>query len=273
MKLDTKVFHFELLTPCFSGTAYGRFDDAEVRIPPIRGHIRQWHRILFGSEDVNRVWGSASSNSSVGSLIGIRLISYIKKSNKQSPLLPHKDRGGYRCALPPETRIEFELIRLVGCSDKYWKNAIEATKLWLLLGGFGARVNRAAGSVYPLEQWTPTDKESLKNFLTQSGLKNLSVALIGYETNNNKNAEQLRKVASDTYNNHPNIFGSANPRKPSPLKFKVFRFNNKYCLIATAPKRGIYGQNRKNVLLIEEARNILTRKPPWKELGDWEILI
>ena len=288
MKLQTEKFKFELLTPCFSGTAYGG-QEAEIRVPPIRGHIRQWHRALFRNEDTNKVWGSASksdknsshvegstsNDSQHSSLVGIRLVNVDKVKIEKSPILPHKNGGGgTRLAIQPETVVEFELVRLVGCSNPLWEHAIKATKLWLLLGGLGARVNRAAGSVYPIGDWVPKDKEQFKKFLSVTlELENHSIALIGYGKNHS--AEDLRKVASDTIKgNLRNVFGSPEPRQPSPTKFKVFRFDNVYCLLAIAPKKQIYyDRTQKNTPIIDIAENELKEKARWKNLGKWEILL
>ena len=94
MQLKTIEFPFTLLTPCFSGTALGKdAPQAEMRVPPIRGHIRSWHRILCGSENANRVWGSANGNNGSGSRVGLRVSGSPMSSGEKAAILPHKSGG------------------------------------------------------------------------------------------------------------------------------------------------------------------------------------
>lgn len=89
MKIDIIPFPFILLTPCFSGTAVGKeAESAIMRVPPIRGHIRFWHRALFDADSANRVWGSTAGSGS-SSLVGLRLDPPALEENRKSRLLPH----------------------------------------------------------------------------------------------------------------------------------------------------------------------------------------
>jgi CRISPR type III-B/RAMP module RAMP protein Cmr1 len=174
MNLETKKFKFEILTPCFSGTALGKFaDNPEIRVPPIRGNIRLWHNILLGEDNVKRVWGLAEKENTYASKVSVKLID-TQCEIVEASILPHK-KSGSPFAIKECSIVEFELVRLVGCTDIDWKNAEKATKLWLLLGGMGARANRAAGSVWPCDDWTPNDEDSFYNILKELGLKNYSL--------------------------------------------------------------------------------------------------
>lgn len=290
MKLAEETFSFTLLTPCFSGTALGKHaDHAEMRIPPIRGHVRFWHRALFGAPDCNRVWGSASGNEGQGSRVSVRFVGSVPTTHAQPKpfLLPHKpepkrnerDRRGPRPALASGQQFELRLQRLVGCTNDDWDHAQRAVKLWLLLGSLGLRSNRAAGSVWPGGDWVPRTREQLEAALHQLGLEGWSVALIGLEAQKSEN--ELRKTASDTSkgNNcslNRQVFGDSSPRQPSPTKFKVIQLCGASVLLATAPHRLIRGEDGQQRSVLREAEHLLNAKPNparWKTLGDWDYLL
>ncbi|MGC8743937.1 MAG: RAMP superfamily CRISPR-associated protein [Verrucomicrobiia bacterium] len=289
MNLESITFRFKLLTPCFSGTALGKHGDAEMRVPPIRGHIRFWHRVLFGADDCNRVWGCASGKQGSASKVAVRLLGDGKVSSQEYDILPHKSKkSGSGSAISPGQEFEFELQRLVGCAEPEWEKARKAAKLWLLLGSLGLRSNRAAGSVWPMESWTPKTKDELAKTLINLGLKKYSVALIG--ENSEERYEELRAIASNTIRDsdttrdsdtirdkaHSHIFGSMSPRKPSPTKFKVIELNNGLCLLALAPQEVILGSDGNKKLILEEAEKLLNNKPNskrWRDLGKWDYIV
>jgi len=272
MHLQHEDYTFTLLTPCFSGTALGKADDhAEMRIPPIRGHIRFWHRVLFGPGDCNRVWGSTAGDQGNGSRISVRFIGSvsIKHASLKSTMLPHKDepnQRGPRPALAAGKSFTLRLQRLVGCTAADWDHAQRAVKLWLLLGGLGLRSNRAAGSLCPEGDWVPKNREDLKAILQQLGLRSWAVALAG--DGMGKRPDELRETASDTIqgNPHRKVFGGISPRTPSPTKFKVIRLASGPCLLACAPSKSI----------LQEAERLLNAKPNatrWKALGTWNYIL
>lgn len=285
MQLQTADFTFTLLTPCFSGTALGKQDDqAEMRIPPIRGHVRFWHRALFGPADCNRVWGSTNGNEGHGSRVALRFVGPVstKHANPKPTILPHKPEPGQRGPRPAIAAGEtftLRLQRLVGCTADDWDHAQRAVKLWLLLGCLGLRSNRAAGSVWPEGDWVPSDANSLKATLTTLGLSNWSVALIGLGAD--KREAELRKTASDTSKGDnrsisQQVFGSSDPRSPSPTKFKVVRFGDALCLLAAAPARKIVGLGGGQRTILQKAEDLLKTKPHpdrWQALGPWCYLL
>lgn len=266
MKLPTVTYEFEFLTDCFSGTAEGKeARHSELRVPPIRGHVRMWHNMAFGAESCHAVWGNTSGDGT-GSRVAMRFLELPPVSKELSEVLPHKNKqGGKRPALPAGTRATLELTRLPHCTAAQWEIAQKATKLWLLLGTLGLRSARAAGSVWPVADWVPADAKALRDILASLGLKNLEVALIGEAAD--KTAAELRATASDTVANHRDVFGDSgkNSRLPSPTCFKVIRLGPSLCLLAHAP-RGILAQ----------AQTLLQQKPApkrWLELGEWNFFL
>jgi hypothetical protein len=275
MKLHQTAFPFTLLTPCFSGTALGKLDEyAEMRIPPIRGHVRFWHRSLFGADDANNVWGNANGNNGNASTVGLRFSGAISKmlQDPDPDVLPHSDnKRGSRPALAADEQFKLHLQRLVGCQNGYWERAHCAVKLWLLVGSLGLRSNRAAGSVWPCDAWTPRNENELLTTLQQLGLKNWDVAFIGLGAG--MNYEELRESASDTVKGKSNasIFGCSDPRMPSPAKFKVIKLQQGYCLLAIAPHPELNDGMRHT--LLKGAEILLSTKcdpKRWKKLGLWK---
>jgi len=287
MELKTVDFSFVLLTPCFSGTALGKNDDhAEMRIPPIRGHVRFWHRELFDVADANRVWGSTSGDEGQGSRVALRFAGPVseKHASPKPTMLPHKpnpNQRGPRPALAVGESFTLRLQRLVGCAkdDEHddWDHAQRALKLWLIVGSLGLRSNRAAGSVWSEDSWAPRDMASLKEAFQSLGLKNWCIALVGF--GKDKSPDELRETASDTIqgNPHRRIFGGINDREPSPTKFKVVRLGQTHCLLAAAPVQQIQGHGGTRRTVLQEAEHLLWNVKPnpsrWQQLGAWNHLL
>ena len=268
MKLTIEEFKLILMTPCFSGTAEGRYSDTSVfRIPPVRGHVRWWHRQAFGRDSENTVWGAISDETARSSRVGLRLDAEPKPCNKREPTLPHKERDqAQRPAFSAGTVATIVLQRLPNCTGEDWSRACSAMKLWLVAGCYGNRSNRAAGSVWPTDaDWTPKCQKTLQihlGQLTKIAKTPWSAALIGYSIGSD--FVTLRKTASDTIN-EPELFGEAitdRPRSPSPIRFKVVLLDGNYALLALAPTRR----------LLERAETELNSKPLWKALGGWSFL-
>ena len=263
MQLHHVDFPFTLLTPCFSGTALGKLDDhAEMRIPPIRGHVRFWHRALFGAADANRVWGNTNGNEGQGSRVALRLLKGPLSDKHPAALLPHdlKKSGRDRPSLRDGADFTLRLQRLVSCTNDDWDHAQRAVKLWLLLGCLGLRSNRAAGSVWPEDNHAPNSPEELKARLQELGYTR-PVQLAGWDKS--LSADTLRETASDTVTstgrNHPR-FGGISPREPSPTKFKVARLGRQHVLLITGPA-------------LAAAFNDLKHKPRWQTFGPWQPLL
>ena len=268
MQLSTIEYGFEFLTPCFSGTAEGR-DAAlsELRVPPIRGHIRFWHRAAFGNPSANQVWGSANGNEGQGSRVAIRISSPTPTSGRRFPLLPHHpQRPGLRPALPDGSNAGIQLQRFPGCTNDDWDKANAAARLWLIAGTLGYRATRAAGSVWPLGDWAPKTREDLAGILAPLVARPSQpwgAALAGEAAV--LSWADLRKTASDTPAGPPNLFGGANPRKPSPVRFKVVRLAGSLRLLAMAP-------SRESITHAEAALNNKPDPRRWVSLGPWQRL-
>lgn len=270
MKLQTAKFTFTLLTPAFVGTALGRYSDrAEMRVPPIRGMVRFWHRALYGVPDANNVWGATAGEEGRGSRVSLHLKSESLIGKDKERLLPHcnpnsQDKLEKRKAQSKSYAISdgksftIELQRLVGCSSDDWQHAQNALKLWLLVGCIGLRANRAAGSVWPQDNFVPRTPEDFRRLLRDDLGFTWSLKV---GRGDNLNASALRETASDTRGGNPIFFGGCNPRVPSPVKFKVVQFSDGPALLAMAQDQNT----------LDGALNCLLRKGRWQRLS-WEVL-
>jgi hypothetical protein len=80
-----------------------------------------------------------------------------------------------------------------------------------------------------------------------------------------KSWNELREAASDTPKGPPDLFGNAQPRKPSPVRFKVVELASGLCLLVYAPTKKA----------LTDAETALKTKPDprrWKALGAWKPL-
>jgi CRISPR/Cas system CMR-associated protein Cmr1 (group 7 of RAMP superfamily) len=228
MKLPEVTYSFSLLTPAMIGGAEGKSASAEMRVASIRGQVRWWHRKADLSPSCNHVWGQTEP-SVIASQVSLTLLPSITPDRKEVPILPHK-QSGFRDSILPPKKQTLILRRLVGCDKGHWTAAQQAVKLWLLLGGLGLRVNRAAGSVWPDGEWVPTNEDDLKRLLATLGYHHpVRLAAASLATT----PQELRRAASDTVDGSPHLFGCINPRKPSPLKMKVIRLGADYRLLLT----------------------------------------
>ena len=76
---------------------------------------------------------------------------------------------------------------------------------------------------------------------------------------------ELRETASDTSGGHTQLFGKAQPREPSRVRFKVIELTTGLCLLVMAPSKES----------IKNAEIALKSKPDphrWVDLGAWRPL-
>ena len=244
MNLQSIEYRFILLTPAMIGGATGKSGNAEMRIASIRGQVRWWHRSAGLTPNFNQVWGQTEP-SAVASKVSITLAAHFPSAHHNAPILPHK-QSALRDSINPGETFTLILRRLVGCSSSQWIAAQNALKLWLLLGGLGLRVNRAAGSIWPLddprpevERWVPEDEATLRRTLATLGYTKImhlaEATILNHPSlaSESSDASKLRKAASDTVNGSPRYFGTITPRTPSPLKMKVVMLGSDYRLLLT----------------------------------------
>lgn len=241
MKLKFEDYPFTLLTPAMIGGAAGKGGDSEMRAASIRGQIRWWHRKAGLSPSCNEVWGQTDGEI-IASKIGVAVLPHQIPNQTATAILPHK-KSAQRNAISANQTFNLRLTRLVDCKQNHWEVAQKAVKIWLLLGGIGLRVNRSAGSVWPLnvqgrEPWIPLDELALKRCIQDFGYRHevqlADASMLSHLSLNHEHSDaaKLRTAASDTVS-VPAYFGGINPRTPSPLKIKVIRLGSDYRLLLT----------------------------------------
>lgn len=240
MKLNTADFPFVLLTPAMIGGAKGKSADAEMRVASIRGQVRWWHRAAHLSPSANEVWGQTDPTV-IASRVSLSLGTGLAPQHARAAILPHDLRksGKPRDAIAAGETFSLRLTRLVGCSTAHWEAAQTAMKIWLLLGGLGLRVNRAAGSVWPTDSWVPCDEASLRHMLIGLGyshpLQLVDDSVLAHPSLSNEPtpALKLRHAASNTVS-VARYFGQVGPRQPSPLKMKIILLGSNFRLLLTS---------------------------------------
>ncbi len=257
LRLETHPVSFCFLTPGIIGGADNRSAPAELRVPSIRGMLRWWHEAVHNVDSMRHLWGDAQQGTTASRIV-IKFTggAAFSPPAASAELLPHKP-GSVRPAFPAGQQTHhLELVRLPGCvAPDEWERAKDICRLWLLLGGIGARQNRAAGSVWPILQPPETHDQYEKQCDALLSGSKIRCAVLS-----NKSflkAEQARTMASDmiggisdlttqrTLESFDSPTGSAPfwrdpgdhykgkfPRVSSPLKFKVGRFGAEHYLIA-----------------------------------------
>lgn len=230
-------YDFELLTPCLCHGASKT--TAEMRIPSIRGHLRRWHTILFGSEDMKLTWGTASGKV-ISSRVILRLLPINNAPESQMPqqVLPHVKVGpkAFTCsALKRGTRYRLLVAFRPMTSEQVRERVDRVITSWLYLGCVGMRSSRAFGSVWPQEakpdragfcKAVETAAEKLEIMVSAKPLSELNLA-----------------ICTDTLSGGTNerYFGYVKGRNrlTSPLKMKYIRLSDGFHLVLYATSEEI----------------------------------
>ena len=246
--MEATHFDFELITETFAHGAYQtqNFNRPELRAPSVKGMIRWWHDALgFSENDARSIFGSVGTINQA-SPVSIRVTPVAPPQSAPCEFMPHKGhRGGSKSAILPGSCYRLILSpRRGGLAPELERQLLLATKAWLLLGAIGQRSNRAAGSI----QWSDCPPD-LKTFEVEASkiLDNANVRFAFLATNLNGDSTLARSISGDFLKEEafPGTapFGSARPRKPSPLKLKCVRFDNELHLLAIWDRREESTQN------------------------------
>jgi hypothetical protein len=281
---------FELLTPCFcAGVSKNQ---PEMRIASIRGQLRWWVRVLYGTgkaeyELFGGIKGKAHAYADEGVASSFQFSLTSLPNNPAAEdfcLVPHKQNqnGFWAAALPPRSRYTLEWMphahpdfrdmpdELISGQTRLHRFE-QVLKAWLLLGTIGRRATRAAGSVWPSGYAPGVDAFNA----AVAGLHipgSVKVAALNTATcNPTETAEELREIADKTVHGlrSGNIFGdplgyvSGNQRKASPLRFKVGHFADGYRLIAIWDNRNNRGGS------LADAKKEMLSSYPDSQLEAW----
>ncbi|MDR1613469.1 MAG: type III-B CRISPR module RAMP protein Cmr1 [Planctomycetota bacterium] len=224
-----KTFKITFITPCFCrGADCSDKGAPEIRPASIRGQLRWWFRALGGTPDEERdVFGGIHEKEPKASKVIVRVRMDAKPGDFTCPTLPHKrDRDAKKMSFRPGTSFALLLSTRLGGLDQGREAAFNrAVKAWLLLGALGLRGTRGGGNF----RWDG-QPENPEKFKEEAGAvvkgSRLRYALLDRKASS---AEDLRKVVADTlaegaFKECGKPLGGINPRKTSPLRFRIVQF-------------------------------------------------
>ena len=161
----------ELVTPQFGGGAEVRVVDVDQWLRPsaVRGALRFWWRArhahdfkdVRGMHDAERaIFGSAGDSKSGGPGLISVCVECDPPLSKPGPFEPRAGdamSGAYfpaqsfggdaACLLPPNATATIVVRAVEEMSDADWSDAQKSLRMFLLMGGSGARTRRAAGAL------------------------------------------------------------------------------------------------------------------------------
>ena len=230
--MDFLNYNFSLLSDTFAHGAYQtqNFNRPELRAPSVKGMIRWWHKSLgFSEQDAGILFGQAIGQTNA-SRVTIRVSPVSPVQTERADFMPHKGQnGGSKAAIKPGTQYDLVLTqRRESLPPALWDQLKRAAEAWLLLGGIGQRSNRSAGSPWPTTEAPQTPQIYLETCRRLLQGTRVRVALLDFSSDNERELRNLsgRFPNARYFNIAGNVFGSAVPRKPSPLKLRAVYLDN-----------------------------------------------
>ncbi len=242
----------EVLTPLFNRGAYQ--DTPELRVPSIRGLVRWWFRTLGGTPDEEKEafggmkkFGRRLADEVMASRLVFRVSQVRAQRASPNPLtLPHKQGGqaSPQAAFAPGATFALEVFTRFGDLSPELERKVEnALEVWLLIGAFGLRANRAGGNVWPANGAIPASPAALRARLTELCCR-WPIMLAGLDVSST--LEQLRAAATDTVDGLPHVFGQVRGgRIASKVKFKIVRLEGRLRLLIFAPEQRVLDEARR----------------------------
>jgi CRISPR type III-B/RAMP module RAMP protein Cmr1 len=239
--MESLTYSFSLLSDTFAHGAYQtmNFNRPELRAPSVKGMVRWWHDALgLSKENADTLFGQAIG-ATIASRVTLRVHPTGQLRQQNTEFMPHKGpRGGSKTAIQHGTAYQLLLTqRREPLPMVVWSELQRACESWLLLGAIGQRSNRAAGSILWDDAPTTQKEFEIKAADTLSNSK-ISFAILGQKFENNREAREIAgDFLSDQAFGGTAPFGSARPRKPSPLKLKCIHVDGDIRLLAVWDQR------------------------------------
>lgn len=247
MESRSIIYDISTTTPIFS---YGaNTSSPEVRSTSIRGMVRWWFRALGKEKESNRIMGSAAGSKESDAKAS-RVIFRVEATGvniDDYKILPHKEFS-WKEAIKPASTFTLHVIERFKLEDGDWELLQRVIETWLMLGAIGGRSTRAGGSVYDRSLVFNSRREWLEKARYLLRGSKIEVYL---SSSLKEFLSDLRSYCTDTVKNP--CLGSANPRKESPLRFKIVRIGADYYIAFINDTR------EKNV--IKQAISVLSGKP------------
>lgn len=149
-------FTLTTVSPMFMYGAYQRGKEAqpEIRAQSVRGQLRYWLRAIIGAEtdSLEALWKRESAvfgSTNQGSIVSVRVFAQQEIKTRSEPMLPHRGYSGGNVSPAPaitaNQRFTLQLVTRPGVSIP--DDALNALKVWSLLGGMGKRSRRMMGAI------------------------------------------------------------------------------------------------------------------------------
>ncbi len=265
--MKKKTFSLEVISPMFSNGADPKSENSlEVRAASVRGQLRYWLRAVIGAQTtkLDDLWKRESGvfgATDQGSKVAVRVypIAVDKDFTDKSEMLPHKAADRERSpswAIQPKWKVTLELVTRHGDLPQ---EALHALHIWALLGGLGKRSRRMFGAFKLSGGGAPSYDSpeamaaSIREALTKAGCNVnttpdlpsfptlhpkhswIIVGKRGYEDYEDAVISLFRDLLrNSTFRPKQDSFGSANPRRSSPLIAQLRQIGNRYYPVLTA---------------------------------------
>ena len=235
------IREFIFLTAGFPHGAYQSqgFDRPELRGPSVKGQLRWWFDALFGNSAAEDKLFGGLKNKRAGegpgpesSRVIVRVSSADQVDPEPTDYMPHsRQKNSKKNAIAPGTRYKICLSSRRGILEEGERMRLECVlDAWLLAGAVGQRANRAAGSLWP-DNAPATEQAYLERTTALLKGSKLRCAVLPSVFEDER---ALRLMAGDLIEGTQSWwpFGSAEPRKPSTLKFRAARLDGRLRLVA-----------------------------------------
>lgn len=142
------TYRLTALSPWFLNGAEPR-GQPELRASSIRGGLRYWLRAMIGAHATHlETWQAESAvfgSTGQSSAVTVRVYGKSPEATRV-PMLPHRtEKRSFTDAIMPMYAATLELVTRPGISLP--SDALDALKVWSLLGGLGKRSRRMFGAV------------------------------------------------------------------------------------------------------------------------------
>lgn len=259
-----ETYDLTVVSPMFLNGATP--NQPEFRAASVRGQLRYWLRAIEGAktQDLKIVRESESAtfgSTGQGSTVTVRLFPKGNIIPEKSNMLPHRQEEHKRFpqpAIQPNSKAQLEFVTRLGVSIP--KDAFHALNIWSLIGGLGKRSRRMFGAFMLVGEGLSVYKtphelaQCIKKSLIAAGCEHGSPQkaipkfpilhpdhswiIVGHKSFDDPESAVVSLftslLRSATFRPKQETFGSALPRRSSPLIAQLRRMDGKYYAVLTA---------------------------------------
>lgn len=268
------TYSIQTIGPLF---CYGANEnEPEIRPASIRGQLHQWFRLAGYSFAKERaVFGGIKIGEGKNALPDAASPLVVRVNGVEIPdgalrrydRLPHKKGQGGKAApkqaFPPGTRFSLHLLDRYGGLGEHAQSLLETVELWLLLGALGTRSTRCGGSLQWIREDGPATPEDFalrvgqlrkhdKNFMfavlpkiyrDPEQARSAATDTLGGPSNEGRAGEDLKRLNNPLGGVRHELERGFKNRKTSPLKIRLYRFEDGVRLVAVWDRRDAITKN------------------------------